>query len=142
MFFKPIIIFLFFLLFYIGTSRVYVLTDTVVATYLPVSLIRGTGFDVEKTFLAINKILPQDLKRNSPPYYIIHENNHYFSAFPVFSSLLAVPIYFPVVILKGITLENLSLDKNITLVLSLGKSVPHPLRQSQHFLFIFRPSNF
>ena len=121
MFFKPIIIFVFFLLFYIGTSRVYVLTDTVVTTYLPVSLIRGNGFDIEKTFPAINKILHQDPNKDSPPYYIIHENNHYFSSFPVFSSLLAVPIYFPVVLLKGITLENLSLDKNITLVLSLGK---------------------
>lgn len=120
MFTKPIIIFLFFLLFYIGTSRVYVLTDTVVATYLPVSLIRGNGFDIEKTFPAINRILPLDPNK-SPPYYIIYENNRYFSAFPVFSSLLAVPIYFPVVILKGITLENLDLDKNITLVLTLGK---------------------
>lgn len=120
MFTKPIFIFLFFLLFYVGTSRVYVLTDTVVATYLPVSLIRGTGFDIKKTFPAINRILPQD-PSSSPPYYIIRENNRYFSAFPVFTSLLAVPIYFPVVILKGITLENLDLDKNITLVLTLGK---------------------
>ncbi|OGD92064.1 hypothetical protein A3D07_03055 [Candidatus Curtissbacteria bacterium RIFCSPHIGHO2_02_FULL_42_15] len=121
MFFKPVIIFLFFLLFYIGTSRIYVLTDTVVATYLPVSLIRGNGFNVEKTFPAINKILPQNPNMSDPPYYVIHENNRYFSAFPVFSSLLATPIYFIPVILKGITLENLNLDENITLVLSLGK---------------------
>ena len=118
-FFKPIFIFLFFLLFYYGTSRVHVSTETIAATYLPISLIRGNGFDLEKIYPAINKFFPRDLNKKTTPYYIIYKNNHYFSVKPVFSSLLAVPIYFPAVILKGINFENL--DQNALLIASLGK---------------------
>lgn len=117
MFTRPVVIFLFFLLFFVGTSRVHVSTDTIGATYLPISLIRSNGFDFEKIYPAI--FFQKGLNKDNLPYYIIYKNNHYFSAFPVFSSLLAVPIYLPAVILKGVTFENL--DPNAILILSLGK---------------------
>lgn len=117
---KPVLlIFIFFTFFYIGTTRVGSSTDTIIATLLPVSIIRGNGFDLGKIYPVAYKLLPSKVSTNGFPYYVIKENGHLISAFPVFSSLAATPIYFFPVIFKNITLDNL--EDYTNLILILGK---------------------
>ncbi|OGD97556.1 hypothetical protein A3A49_02895 [Candidatus Curtissbacteria bacterium RIFCSPLOWO2_01_FULL_38_11b] len=120
MLFKPAAyICFFFTFFFIGILYARTNTDAIVATLLPVSLIRGNGFDLKKISPISTIILPSKVDDNKLPYYIIEKNNHQFSTFPVFSSILAVPIYFFPTIIKNITLENLENHKS--LIFSLGK---------------------
>lgn len=116
---QALLVFLFFTLFYIGTRRVASSTDTIVTTFLPISIIRGNGFDLEKVYPTIRKLLPSKVGDSGLPYYVIKENNHILSTFPVFSSLVATPIYLLPVLVKNVTLDNL--DNHINLILSLGK---------------------
>lgn len=117
---KPaVLICIFFTLFYAGTSRVGSSTDAVIASLLPVSIIRGNGFDLEKVYPTANKILPTKVNTNDLPYYVIEKNGHLISAFPIFSSLISTPIYFVPVVTKNVTLDNL--ENHINLVLVLAK---------------------
>lgn len=51
--------------------------------------------------------------------YVIRENNHLISVFPVFSSIISIPIYIFPVIIKNITLDNV--ETNTHLIQLLGK---------------------
>lgn len=111
---------IFFTLFYTGTSRLEFTTDTMIATLLPVSLIRGEGFGLEKIYPTAYKINPSKINNNGLPYYVIKANNRLFSVFPVFSSVISTPIYFFPVIFKKITTDNI--ETNIQLLYALGKT--------------------
>lgn len=117
-----IIIIIFFAFLYTGTSRLEITTDTIIATLLPVSLIRGEGFGLEKLGPVAYRINPSQLNDNGLPYYIIGNNHRLFSVFPVFTSVISTPIYFLPILINNITTSNIVNNlHNIYIVFLLGK---------------------
>lgn len=114
----PLTIFLFFISFYIGVSKYPYNSDTIVTTYLPINIIRGEGFNLKKLYPYLDTVLPTKLDVNNLPYYITQKNNYFFSTFPVFSAILALPIYIFPVIINNITIENLA--EHFSKVIYLG----------------------
>ncbi len=114
-----IILTFFFTFFYTGTQRLDINTDTVITTLLPISLIRGEGFGLEKLYPTAYKIIPAKLNENGLPYYVVKANDRLFSVFPVFSSVISIPIYFLPVMLKNITTANI--EENVVIIFLLGK---------------------
>lgn len=104
---------------YIGTLKLRVSTDTIIATLLPIELIRGHGFDLNKLYPFASEHQPSNKLDAEVHYYVIKENNHILSAFPIFSSVLAVPIYLIPVLYKNININNM--DEYFLLILKLGK---------------------
>ena len=117
-----IIIVIFFSFLYADTQRLEFTTDTVIATLLPVSLIRGEGFGLEKLGPVAYRINPSKLNDNGLPYYIVGNNDRLFSVFPVFTSVISTPIYLLPVLANNITTSNIANNlHNIHLIASLGK---------------------
>lgn len=116
---SAIIVFCIFASIYIGTLNVRVSTDTIITTLLPIGLIRGNGFDLKELYPFAAEHLPSGKINNGVHYYILKKNNHLISTFPIFSSILAVPIYLIPVIYKNINTTNM--DNNFVLILTLGK---------------------
>lgn len=110
---------IFFFLFYFGTSRNEIPSDTAPATYLPISLIRSEGFTFDKMFPYLLKTSPGSIEKDALPYYLLKQNGHYLSTFPVFSSVLSLPVYIVPVLYHGVTPENIG--KHLSLIVDLGK---------------------
>ncbi len=138
----PIIILLFFIFFYIGVSRYPYNSDTIVTTYLPVNIIRGAGFSLKKLYPYLNTILPTKLDANNLPYYITQKDTYFFSTFPVFSAILALPIYILPVLIKNIRVENLANHfATITFLGTLSASIFSSISAVFVFLSLSRLTN-
>jgi len=108
-FFKSRAFFIFWIIFfiYMANQRIVTHTDPTPTRLLPISIIREGNFDLNEFNFLYNDT-------NHLPYYLKNIDGKIVSFYPVFTSLLAVPIYF-IPVLTGI-------DPQSTTVLLLSKT--------------------
>lgn len=94
--------FFWFFLFKIGKNSFTIQSgDTVPATYLPVSILKEGNFYLDEYYPYFKKHWPDDEDANRKPYYLARSpENKIISAFPVFNSLVSLPLYLPVLFLN------------------------------------------
>ena len=97
--------------------------DTLPAFFLPASLSLEGDFDLDEYFELLVSRYPQpDGAR--VPFYLEEVEEHFYSAFPVVTPLLAVPVYFlPLKLGLPISFETISLLGHISAALIVAASV-------------------
>jgi len=88
--------------------------DTLPAMFLPVTIIKEGTFYVDTYYEMIRAKYPhpddKSFEKNLTPFYWRKAGDHYISAFPIMSGLLAVPVYFlPLVLGVAPTFENITI---------------------------------
>jgi len=104
--------------------------DTLPAMFLPISIIKEGNLYLDNYYKMIIEKYPhpddKDYQRGLTPYYLRKAGDHYVSAFPITTSLLALPVYaIPIVLGLDITWENITILSHVVsaMIVSLSGGV-------------------
>jgi len=97
--------------------------DALPATFLPASLSREGDFDLDEYFNLLISRYPQP-DGGRVPYYLREVGGHFYSAFPVLTPLLVVPVYFvPVRLGLPVNFETAGILAHLSAALIVAASV-------------------
>ena len=99
--------------------------DTIPAVFLPLSIIKDKSLYLDKYYSMMLARYPnpddKDHVLGPMPFYLREAGGHYLSAFPIISAVLALPVYFPAILLDvSVTWQSLALLAHISGALIMG----------------------
>lgn len=134
---KPVLLFFLYLVVSFGGWAIFYFTgvnklliqseDTIPSMFLPISMIKKQTLYLDDFYEMMVERYPHpdDKKKiiGLTPYYLKKVEGHYLSAFPIVSSVFAIPVYFiPVILGLDITWFNLALLAKLSAAVTVSLS--------------------